>query len=76
MRTCLGCGQTDDHPRHVVSLPDGSEVNWHADCHSIAAGCPICQATVSTAEGLKGDALREHIVSGGAEAAIAALSDE
>lgn len=77
MRTCIGCEQTDDHPRHVISLADGSEVNWHQDCHALATGCVACTATVGTAEGLKGDALREHIASGGAEAAVAAaLADE
>jgi hypothetical protein len=61
MRTCLGCGQTDDHPRHVVYLPDGNEVNWHMDCHRIATGCEVCTSQTAGAEGVIGDELRAHL---------------
>lgn len=60
-RTCIGCGQTDDHPRHVVSMSNDIEVNWHMDCHIIAQGCEVCQRQLVGAEGLTGDALREHL---------------
>lgn len=73
-RTCIGCGQTDDHPRHVIALPDGSEVTWHNDCHAIATGCQVCKATADSADGLKGDDLRAHIVSGGADTAVTATT--
>lgn len=61
MRTCLGCAQTDDHPRHVISLPDGSEVTWHFDCHRIVSGCETCTEQTAGAEGLIGDELRAHL---------------
>lgn len=60
-RTCIGCTQTDDHPRHVISMPNEVEVNWHMDCHAIATGCEVCQASVAGANGVIGDALREHL---------------
>jgi hypothetical protein len=76
LRTCIGCEQTDDHPKHVIALSDGNEVAWHNDCHAIATGCAVCAATAGSADGLKGDKLREHIVSGGAADAVAAVMGE
>jgi hypothetical protein len=61
-RTCLGCQQTDDHPRHVIALQDGSEVGWHMDCHA-TTGCESCRAQNEGAEQLTGDAFRAHVVS-------------
>lgn len=61
LRTCIGCGQTDDHPRHVIALPEGSEVTWHMDCHAIATSCDTCMTQTAGADGATGDALREHI---------------
>jgi hypothetical protein len=58
--TCIGCSQTDDHPKHRIALRDGSEIVWHHDCHAIATGDPVSAAVA--AKGLKGDKLREHIV--------------
>lgn len=63
-RTCIGCTQTDDHPRHVVVLPDGSEVPWHMDCHRLITGCDVCAAQTKGAKGLTGDALRGHLTKG------------
>jgi hypothetical protein len=60
VRTCIGCGQIDDHPRHVIALLDGSTVTWHHDCHAIATGDPVSAAVA--ASGLTGDELRDHIV--------------
>lgn len=71
IRGCVACGQFDDHPRHVTATPAGP-VAVHMDCHA-AMGCEVCAATVSTAEELKGDELRAHIRSGGAEEAVAAV---
>ena len=58
LRNCVGCGQVDDHPRHVD--PNGPDTgDWHHDCHFRATGCEVCEAV--SAEGLTGDELREHI---------------
>jgi len=67
IRTCIGCMQTDDHPRHVVALTDGSEVNWHMDCHAAATGCLSCTAQKEGAMHLVGDEFREHVVNLGEE---------
>lgn len=58
-RTCIGCGITDDHPRHVIALPDNTEVTWHMDCHARTTPCESCAHTVEIAAGATGDALRE-----------------
>lgn len=41
VRSCVGCGQTDDHPRHVIALRDGTTMDWHMDCHA-NNGCQSC----------------------------------
>lgn len=64
LRPCIGCAQTDDHPRHVIALPDGSEVTWHMDCHRVATGCEVCSTQTAGAEGSKGDELRAHLLAG------------
>lgn len=61
LRVCLGCGQTDDHPRHVIALQDGSDVPWHMDCHALATGCDVCKSQIAGAEGVTGDELRTHL---------------
>ncbi len=61
-RTCIGCQQTDDHPRHVVALSDGSEVTWHMDCHA-TTGCVPCAELNAGAEDLTGDEFRAHVLS-------------
>lgn len=61
LRTCIGCTQTDDHPRHVIALPDGSDVGWHMDCHQLATGCETCAAQLADAGGATGDDLRLHL---------------
>ncbi|MGL5908599.1 MAG: hypothetical protein ACRCZP_01275 [Phycicoccus sp.] len=63
MRLCIGCQQTDDHPRHVIS---GSQP-WHMDCHVLATGCGLCSAqlaacdTSTEADGVIGEVLRERL---------------
>jgi len=57
--TCIGCGQTDSHPKHQVGLVDGSTAYWHNDCHATVTGCQVCAANAS--QGLKGDELLNHI---------------
>ncbi len=61
-RTCLACGGTDDHPRHVLDVGNGTTVNFHMDCHSIASGCEVCAAQIEDAKGAKGDKLRTHLL--------------
>jgi len=64
MRTCIGCGQTDDHPRCIVDKGDEGEVTWHMDCHFIATGPQPCHASVTSADGPTGAerlvAIQEH----------------
>jgi hypothetical protein len=72
VRTCIGCAQSDDHPRHVIATGDGAAVTWHMDCHAIASDCDICKAQLADVGGVKknpkGDALRAHLVTTGPEA--------
>jgi len=64
MRLCIGCGQTDDHPRHVIA---GSQP-WHMDCHSLSTGCEVCTSqlaacgTSTESDGVIGDELRTRLV--------------
>jgi hypothetical protein len=60
IRTCIGCGQEDDHPRHdIINVSDGSVVSWHHDCHARATGNEASKAVADT--GLTGDELRAYI---------------
>lgn len=59
---CLGCGQLDDHPKHVIGTADGNAVSWHMDCHAASEnGCESCSAQKEGAEDLRGDAFRAYI---------------
>jgi hypothetical protein len=60
IRTCIGCGQEDDHPRHDIVNVDGSVSSWHHDCHAYVTGHPVSKAVADT--GLKGDELRDYII--------------
>jgi hypothetical protein len=66
VRTCIGCGQQDDHPRHVIDA-GGTDVTWHMDCHVFAAGCEVCKHQLDGVGGAKGnpkgDKLRAHLQS-------------
>lgn len=69
VRTCIGCAQSDDHPRHVLATADGAQVTWHFDCHSIASKCETCTAQLADApENAKGDALRKYLITTGPQA--------
>lgn len=63
-RLCIGCGQTDNHPRHVIA----GQQPWHMDCHVLATGCDVCTSQLaacdtSTAnDGVVGDELRTRLV--------------
>jgi hypothetical protein len=65
VRNCLACGQTDDHPRHVVDLGEGREVSFHMDCHArMNPACPLCvEQTSGVPAGTIGEDLRAHLVS-------------
>jgi hypothetical protein len=69
VRNCVGCGASDDHPRHVVSLTDGNTANYHMDCHVLIANCDVCEAQLEGVGGVKGnpkgDDLREHLLTTG-----------
>lgn len=69
VRLCVGCGQRDDHPRHVIYMkgnPGGAL--WHHDCHVLATGCESCArklalvGTDESADGVKGAELRELFI--------------
>jgi hypothetical protein len=66
VRTCIGCAQTDDHPRHVIATSDGANVSWHLDCHVIAGKCEVCTGQLADAPaGVTGDALRAYLLTTG-----------
>lgn len=58
-RLCIGCGQADDHPRHVIQ----GQQPWHMDCHAAATGCATCTRQLDGAQGVTGDELRTHLLS-------------
>jgi hypothetical protein len=69
IRNCAGCAQSDDHPRHVIALPDGNQANYHMDCHAMIANCEVCHAQLEGVGGVegnpKGQTLRDHLVTTG-----------
>lgn len=69
---CMGCGQTDDHPKHMFGVigrntPPGP---WHMDCHVLLGGCEECaeqlgKCGTSTAnDGVIGRELQKRLISG------------
>jgi hypothetical protein len=62
VRPCLGCGQSDDHPRHVIDV-GGVDTFWHYDCHAQVTNCELCVPVAKAAEGKTGDELRKHLTS-------------
>lgn len=65
VRPCIGCGGSDDHPRHEVVIGDGNHTSvfWHMDCHVLATACSLCAQQIEGAGGVKGHELRAHLVS-------------
>lgn len=63
--TCLGCGQTDDHPKCNTILNDGqhSAMHFHMDCHAaVTPPCPVCSAVMAAGgAGKTGATLLAHI---------------
>lgn len=65
VRVCIGCGLTDDHPRHEVVIDANmTSVPWHFDCHSRATGCELCTPVIEAAGGKTGEALRKFLQKG------------
>ncbi len=62
--TCIGCGQADDHPKHVVVVNAAHDsVAFHMDCHAASSvACEVCASQIANAAGAKGDALRTHLI--------------
>jgi hypothetical protein len=64
VRLCIGCGQTDDHPRHVTT----GQQPWHMDCHAMATGCEVCTAqlaacdTSTASDGVIGEVLQKRLI--------------
>lgn len=73
-RTCAGCQQTDDAPRHTFGVAGTGiaaqqlPLPWHLDCHVIATGCESCAdqlsrcGTDASNDGVKNDELRERLI--------------
>lgn len=62
---CHGCGQNDDHPRHIVvnSLTDDSlNSTMHMDCCAADGGCGHCEPVLEVAGDKRGYDLLDHIV--------------
>lgn len=64
VRPCWGCETFDDHPRHVVVLPDGTDLPMHVDCCANRRSCASCRQQIAdVAPGTTGEAMREHLLS-------------
>lgn len=64
VRSCIACGQTDNHPRHVVVLPSGDSAAYHMDCHArMNPPCDDCVGLTAAAAGVTGDDFRAHLLS-------------
>lgn len=70
---CIACTQVDDHPKHIMVLPDHSDVRHHHDCGTLMnPPCELCRVLIagfpktSNAKGAKtvtGEAARAHLLS-------------
>jgi hypothetical protein len=49
---------------HVIIPPDMTSVFMHFDCHARIADCESCKAVVESANGKRGEHLRDHIMTG------------
>ncbi len=71
VRTCVGCTQTDTHPRHDVIIqiaPELQVASWHLDCHALVTGCESCIGQTVGSDGKTGEDMRAHIVNQNKEA--------
>jgi len=65
---CAMCGQTDDHPKHqqLDASEPGECIYRHMDCCTTdVCHDDLCAKTLKSAGSKRGDALLEHITSGG-----------
>lgn len=63
IRSCDVCGQTDDHPRHVIQHGPDTFTMRHLDCCA-AQGCRVCVTTETATAGARGPELLAAIQSG------------
>lgn len=61
--TCIGCGQTDNHPMILTGPLDEAPIYWHHDCFVIAKrpGWEDIKTAIEGAQGATGHALRMHL---------------
>lgn len=63
LRTCMGCAQTDDHPKHHAVQRDGSSAYWHLDCHArLDPPCDVCARQTAGSKGATGSDMQAHII--------------
>jgi hypothetical protein len=64
MRTCIGCGKRDNHPKLITGHLDSPPWYWHHDCYVIAEqpGWQDIEGAIRGAEGATGHALRLHLL--------------
>lgn len=72
-RVCIGCAQSDDHPRIIVAglgADHAADITWHHDCWVIAHpdngtdwGVTEMHRVVEHAAGKQGDELRTYLLS-------------
>ncbi len=62
-RSCDRCGQTDDHPRHVIQHGPERYTVKHLDCCALD-GCRVCITTEQVTQDARGDELLAAIQSG------------
>jgi hypothetical protein len=55
---CVGCNQTDDHPKHHHGLPNGVLESRHFDC----CNCDACKVVLKSAKDKRGQELRDHVI--------------
>ena len=66
MRTCIGCQQTDNHPKMIMASvgAPSAEIYWHHDCYVIAKapGWEDIAAAIEGSDGATGHELRLHMM--------------
>jgi hypothetical protein len=62
--SCVLCGQLDTDPRHSVNTGE-VVLYYHFDCHAQDnPPCELCASAIVGANGVTGEALREHLMGG------------
>jgi hypothetical protein len=63
-RTCIGCGQRDNHPKYITGALNAPPIYWHHDCYVISEqpGWEDVRAMIHGAEGRTGHQLRLHLL--------------